>query len=159
MKNNFNSFFGILLALSTANVAAIIYHFFSLSRLTHHPVDFGSYLIVSPVIIFVEAIIYWRFRKGNVFRKISWTYSSLLILSCSALFLADIVLENHDNIAPHWKPASYYPIIMVVQNGLFLLTAMAAHILFIILLVRINSRKFDQKHFRHSDNLLDDVLT
>ncbi|HEY6902200.1 MAG TPA: hypothetical protein VI233_16200 [Puia sp.] len=107
-------------------------------------------------VVFIEAIVYWRIRYRNVYRKASWGHVILLgvaILSPAVLYPFLGVFGRH------FGSSSYLTALKVMQTGIkvFLYGGLVVgHALFVQVLIKVRESK-KAEVAEGGVNLLDDV--
>jgi len=121
-----------------------------------------SYIMIIKNLVWVgvlsgEAILYWRLRKRNIYRRESWGH--VLILALAFVFPAlenifILFLGNVLNISNIYKMRSSY----YVQQAIYWSLVVLAHLFFLRVVMQCYSKSsFVEEREGVSVNLLDDV--
>jgi hypothetical protein len=121
----------------------------------------SSLIYVSPGLFFAEAFYYWRARKTNVFRSLSWSH---VIISAVVLFTyltCEWAFSNRDLFAEGSNIKTFVLSLYFVQSVVCWFLMVAAHFLFLVVLIKVQLRVERLKTTVRNDsgNILDDILT
>jgi hypothetical protein len=111
-------------------------------------------LFYLPLIMFVEAVMYWTIRKRIIYRRDAWchiiVFTSAYVLSFLARFVMAAILVMHMPASRQIRAISY------VQIYFFWALILTAHIFFARVLIKAFAKQPAEQV--ENGNLLDDVL-
>jgi uncharacterized membrane protein YgdD (TMEM256/DUF423 family) len=110
------------------------------------------WLLLYPVVLFGEAIVYYIIRKRNKSRRDSWMHILLMTIAVLAPALFEIALSfaNRDNYT-----VSTHRRFLLVRTVIFYGSLFTAHIFFVRVLIKTGS-KTPEPETQPSENLLDE---
>ena len=110
-----------------------------------------------PVLMILEAFVYWRIRKRNLLRKASLSHVCLFAFAYLSYFIKGGVISIAAKIETMHEIDGFIEMVSRVQLLVFWLSIIGGHIFFI----RVLRKARAQKHIQPATdpaNLLDDVL-
>ena len=111
-----------------------------------------------PVLMLVEAFLYWRIRKTNKLRKASWAHVVLMAYAFVSFFIKGWIFQLYDSFTPDINVSKFIRVVTLVHLLLFWVAVIGAHIFFIRVLIKARAQKHVQPTVDPL-NLLDDVFT
>jgi len=112
-----------------------------------------------PVIIFIEAIMYWMVRKRNVYRKASWTHVILFAFAYFTPYIKELLFMPYAIYAGIRDVRSFMRSVTLGQVCLFWGLTVLAHISFARTLIKVFSKQpAGEGEPAQPENMLDDVL-
>ena len=114
--------------------------------------------LVWPILMLVEAWLYWRIRNRNLLRKASWAHCCLIAFGYLSFFIKGWIVEYIDSYKAQIALANFIHTVYQVQITLFWLATIGGHSLFIRVLVKARAQKHVQV-ITDPANLLDDALS
>jgi hypothetical protein len=111
---------------------------------------------VAPILILIEAYLYWRFRRKNSYTALTWIQIGLTAVALTTPFLLESKLRMEMPEGRNNRINFIFKSVFV-QVGIFTILLFISQAIFLILLVRFRSRPLP---FQASDprNLLDDLI-
>jgi hypothetical protein len=120
------------------------------------PTDSGYYLIT--IVIFIESFVYWMIRAKNKQRRASRAHVYLWVLALVTPFLGEAAFVFYDNFTPTADISGYIKAVnYTCLIGLPVLS-IAAHVFFIIVLMKTFQGPSVKPKKAAGEHLLDDVL-
>jgi hypothetical protein len=112
-----------------------------------------------PVLIFIEAHLYWRFQRRNFYSVLTWVQIVLLAVALPTAFGAEAIWRMNIEMARAGDKSVKDLIaeIMILQTIVFSILLIASQIIFLILLVKFRSHPHVPNPSSDPENLLDDL--
>lgn len=112
------------------------------------------------LLILIEAILYWRIRKVNIYRKDSLTHIFLFAFAFITPYLREWIFEAYDDgFTFGLDVAQFVRLGNIGQMLAFWAALILGHVLFIRLIIKARLPKSTDSQKADPQNLLDDVLT
>ena len=138
-------------------------YFFEMMRI-RYPKNAEQFVISNGTIVMhvfwicvlsVEAILYWRIRKRNTYRRASWAHVLILTLAFFFPVLENIFILflSRVNVRELYKTRSYYN----VQQGIYWALVVLAHVFFVLVILKCFKRPAPSFGEGNGVNILDDV--
>ena len=111
-----------------------------------------------PLLMFIEAIIYWRIRKTNVYHRESWLHVLLFFFAYLTPNIKEWIFELYDQgLTPHWELVKFIRTVTVIQVLAFWASLILAHVIFIQMLTRLRIQEQNKQDTNDTNNILDDI--
>lgn len=120
-----------------------------------HLIVFVLRLMMWPLIVIGEALVYWVIRKRNHSRLLSWTHAVIFCLAfvLNGLVAAIAILHEPMNVALRTRQGR------VAEQAIFWALVILSHVAFIqVLILAFRKQPPVRKPGEQSENLLDDVV-
>jgi len=148
--------FGVLSAAMDLNVL-----YFKLGFTLPRQTDSDRVInLVMPIFFSLEAWFYWRARKINIYKIISWTQIILLALAFLMPLAEELSWYLYRGQLNNQDTTRYLFNVFIATRLGFMLLLFVAHFLFLLVLIKVQARAKELKRPVRMDpgNILDDVL-
>lgn len=117
-------------------------------------------IYVSPGLFLAEAIYYWRARRTNIYRSLSWSHVILSVFVLFAFLFCEWAFSSRELFTGGGSMRSLVLSLLVVQTILCWFLMVVAHFLFLLVLIKVQIRVENLKTAVKNDsgNILDDIL-